>query len=116
MQRQITEDAARREIESMEKGRTIRSISSTSTIPNRSPGKPVTCAMSQDVEESSERCEGMMIQEVHAVPLKGERRVEESGRRVAQIFGFEAHVALRGQRIHMQHELKVLLRAAEKEK
>ena len=27
--------------------------------------------MSQDVEESSEKCEGMMIHEVHAVPLKG---------------------------------------------
>ena len=54
----------------------------------------------------------MMIQEVHAVPFRYEGRVEESGRRVAQIFGFEAHVALRGQRIHMQHELKVLLRAA----
>ena len=72
--------------------------------------------MSQDVEESSERCEGMMIQEVHAVPFRYEGRVEESGRRVAQVFGFEAHVALRGQRIHMQHELKGLLRVADKEK
>ena len=57
-----------------------------------------------------------MIQEVHAVPFRYEGRVEESGRRVAQVFGFEAHVALRGRRIHMQHELKGLLRAAEKEK
>ena len=57
-----------------------------------------------------------MIQEVHAVPFRYEGRMEESGRRVAQIFGFEAHMALRGQRTHMQHELKVLLRAAEKEK
>ena len=57
-----------------------------------------------------------MIQEVHAVPFRDEGHVEESGRRVAQVFGFEAHVALRGRRIHMQHELKGLLRAAEKEK
>ena len=71
--------------------------------------------MSQDVEESSERCEEMMIQEVHAVPFRYEGRMEESGRWVAQVFGFEAHVALRGRRIHMQHERNVLLRAAEKE-
>ena len=56
-----------------------------------------------------------MIQEVHAVPFRYEGRMDESGRRVAQVFGFEAHLALRGRRIHMQHERKVLLRAAEKE-
>ena len=40
----------------------------------------------------------------------------ESGRRLAQMVGSEAHVALRGQRNQMHHERKVLLQAAEKEK
>ena len=72
--------------------------------------------MRQDVQEPAERHEGMTIRENHAVPFRYEGHMEESGRRVEQMFGFEALVALRGQRIHMQHELKVLLRAAEKEK
>ena len=42
--------------------------------------------MSQDVEESSERCEGMMIQEVHAVPFRyeGRMKAEEGWRKKAE--------------------------------
>ena len=45
--------------------------------------------------------------------MKGAWMKAEEGWR--KYFGFEAHVALRGRRSHMQHERKVLLRAAEKE-
>ena len=39
-----------------------------------------------------------MIQEVHVVRIRCERHMGESGRRVAQMVGSEAHAAVRGQR------------------
>ena len=74
-------------------------------------------AMNQAVQGLTERHEGMMIQEIHAVrksDTKGTWRKRE--RRVAQVAGSEAHVAPGRQRNHVLHEHQVVARTAQREK
>ena len=109
IQRQLTEDAARRESEAMERDARL-AIYLIKTNSSKSQ-------MNQAVWRSTERHEGMMVQEIHAVrkiDMKGTWRKSE--RRVAQVVGSEAHVAPGRQRNHLLHEDQVLLQAAQGEK
>ena len=56
------------------------------------------------------------MQEVHSIQNQYEGRLEEHERRVAQVIGFDARDALRGQRNHMLQEHHVLLQTGEEEK
>ena len=117
-QRQLTEDAARRESEAMERdARLAFYFIKTNSSKSQTRILVLHNAMNQAVWGSTERHEGMMIQEIRVVrkiDTKGTRR--KSGRRVAQVVGSEAHVALGRQRNHLLHEDQVLLQAAQREK
>ena len=96
IQRQCTEHAARREIESMKRDARFALLHQNQQFQIAVQENPLRAseAVRQDVQEPPERYQVMMVQEIHAVRTWYERRIEVSGRRVAQVVGSEAHVAV----------------------
>ena len=66
--------------------------------------------VNQAVRESSENETVTMIQEFQGFQNRYAGRIEEHGRRVAQVIGSAARDAPRGQRSHILHEHQVVLR------